>query len=87
MTASIKKTVLIIALTTGLGFSAMASGEVQLNDESKSMITQILTEQGYEVGKIKIEDGLYEAYARKDGQKYEIFMDAEYNVVRTEMDD
>jgi hypothetical protein len=47
----------------------------------------MLTEQGYEVGKIKIEDGLYEAYAKKGDEKYEIFLDGDFTVVRSELDD
>ena len=82
------KTLILSALLVGaLSGAALASDTVSLTDESKARIRQTLTEQGYEVGKIKIEDGLYEAYARKDGAKFEIFLDANFAVVRTERDD
>jgi hypothetical protein len=67
--------------------TAFASDTVELTDENTAKIREMLTEQGYEVGKVKIEDGLYEAYARKDGKKYEVFMNAGFEVVRTELDD
>jgi hypothetical protein len=65
---------------------AMASSEVTLTDETKAQITQSLTEQGYEVGKIKIEDGMYEAYAKKDGKKLEIYLNGDLEVVKTDVD-
>ncbi|SIS77676.1 Peptidase propeptide and YPEB domain-containing protein [Roseivivax lentus] len=82
------KTLLISMLLVGtLSGAAHASDTVDLTDESKARIRQTLTEQGYEVGKTKIEDGLYEAYARKDGAKLEVFLNAAFEVVRTERDD
>jgi hypothetical protein len=47
----------------------------------------MLTEQGYEVAKIKLEDGKYEAYARKDGERYEIYLDAGFKIMKIERDD
>ena len=38
-------------------------------------ITASLTAQGYEVRKVKPEDGMLEAYALKDGKRYEIYVD------------
>ena len=69
-----------------LPVAARASAEVQLTDGMKAKITATLTEQGYEVGKIKIEDGMYEAYARKDDQKLEIFLNGDLEIVKTEAD-
>lgn len=57
-----------------------------LTDEIKAQIVSVLTEQGYSVGKIKIEDGLYEAYAKKDGAKFEVFLNETYEIVRTKED-
>ncbi|MHA6324136.1 PepSY domain-containing protein [Roseivivax sp. CAU 1753] len=82
------KTTLLSALFAGsLALSAQAGDTVALTDESTARIRTMLTEQGFEVAKIKIEDGLYEAYARKDGQKYEVFLNAQLDIVRTEADD
>ncbi|MEZ5824123.1 MAG: PepSY domain-containing protein [Geminicoccaceae bacterium] len=76
-----------LLLTTVISAQAFASDGVVLNDENKAHIKEMLTEQGYEVGKIKTEDGLYEAYAKKDGKRYEVFLDASFEIVRTEEDD
>ncbi|MCB1969582.1 MAG: PepSY domain-containing protein [Geminicoccaceae bacterium] len=62
---------------------AFASG-VELTDQAKDAIRAKLTEQGYEVGKIKVEDGMYEAYAKKDGKKLEVLLDENYEIVRTQ---
>ena len=82
------KTIILPALVAAsLSLPAFAGSTVELTDENVARIRQMLTEQGYEVGKVKLEDGLYEAYARKDGQKYEVFLDADFALVRTEKDD
>ena len=80
-----------LAVCAALSFPAaiaLASDEsVELTDEVTQNIENKLTAQGYEVGKIKIEDGLYEAYAKKDGQRFEVFLDAAFEIERTEIDD
>lgn len=43
--------------------------------KSAEEITAALTEQGYEVRKVETEDGMLEAYALKDGKRYEIYVD------------
>jgi hypothetical protein len=83
----LKNIILPAVIVASLSAPALAGGKVELTEENTTRIREMLTEQGYEVGKIKLEDGLYEAYARKDGHKYEVFMDAEFAVVRTEADD
>jgi len=50
-------------------------------------IRDTLTAQGYDVRKIKREDGLFEAYAIKDGERLEIYLDSAMNIVRTKRDD
>ena len=82
-----KKIILPAVLVGAMSAAALASGAVELTDPNTAKIREMLTEQGYEVAKIKIEDGLYEAYARKDGKKYEVFLNADFDVVRTELDD
>ncbi len=66
---------------------AHAADGVTLNAETEQAVRKTLTDQGYEVAKIKTEDGLFEAYARKDGKRLEVFLDAGYAIVRTEIDD
>lgn len=61
------------AATLALGAPAFASGEV--DQASKDKITAELTKQGYEVRKIVAENGKVEAYALKDGKKYEVYFD------------
>lgn len=83
----LKKFILPAALVTAMAAAVLAGDTVELTDENTAKIRQMLTEEGYEVGKIKLEDGLYEAYARKDGHKYEVFLNASFEHVRTELDD
>ena len=66
---------------------AFASEAVELTDTNTDQIRQLLTEQGYEVAKIKIEDGMYEAYAKKDGSKFEVFLNAAFEIVEVKTDD
>ncbi|WP_027262473.1 PepSY domain-containing protein [Sedimentitalea nanhaiensis] len=88
MTTGYLKTLALCGAMALAGGTAFASGDsIQLTDEIKAQITATLTEQGYEVSKIKTEDGLYEAYARKDGKRYEVFLNDKMEVVRTENDD
>jgi len=81
------KTILTpLAVSLALAGAAHASGKVELTDENTSQIRQTLTDQGYEVAKIKIEDGMYEAYARKEGQRFELYLNADFDVVKTKED-
>lgn len=83
----IGKTLKLTALMSVLAVPALAQSAVIMNDENRAKVREVLTEQGYEVGKVKLDDGLYEAYARKDGKKFEIYLDGDFAVVRTEEDD
>lgn len=77
-------TPLIIA--TLIAGAAHAAGKVELTDENTAQIRELLTEQGYEVAKVKIEDGKYEAYAKKDGEKFEVFLDGDFAIVEVRED-
>ena len=63
-------------LALPLGF-ASASSELDGTTLGKSAdeIKASLVAQGYEVRKVKPEDGMLEAYAMKDGKRYEIYVD------------
>lgn len=74
----------LLALTILL--PGLAFADVNLTPEVEQQIRDALSVQGYEVGKIKIEDGMYEAYAKKDGNKYEIFLNEKLEVVKTKDD-
>jgi hypothetical protein len=54
--------------------------------EVEAEIRSTLTEQGYKVRKIEKEDGLYEAYAIKDGKKLEIYMNDKMEIIRIKED-
>lgn len=75
------------ALSLAAGAALASDDGVKLTDDVRARITTVLTEQGYEVGKIKTEDGLYEAYARKDGKRFEVYMNDKMEIVRTKEDD
>jgi len=75
-----------IAVSLSLLLPAAAHAEVKLTPEVEQQIKDTLTAQGYEVGKIKIEDGMYEAYAKKEGKKYEVFMNEKLEIVKTKDD-
>ncbi|AZQ69333.1 PepSY domain-containing protein [Silicimonas algicola] len=82
------KTLIAPALVAALlATGAFAANSVELTDANTNHIRQLLTEQGYEVAKIKIEDGMYEAYAKKDGSKFEVFLDAAFEIVEVKNDD
>ncbi|MCB1491520.1 MAG: PepSY domain-containing protein [Rhodobiaceae bacterium] len=75
--------VLVCAMSVG----AHAAAEVKLTDANTTKIRSTLTEQGYKVGKVKIEDGFYEAYVRKDGERYEVVLDGDFTVVKVKQAD
>ena len=83
-----KPRLLLISITLGLcsTFAISSDSDFRLSDETKTEITLQLTDKGYEVRKIKTEDGFYEAYAIKDGVKYEIYMDKSLEIVRVKED-
>ncbi|PCJ36084.1 MAG: hypothetical protein COA93_01940 [Alphaproteobacteria bacterium] len=77
------KTIAALIMVSALSIPAVASGNkcavIQKPGQkskwmSKDVITQSLTSQGYKVKKIEKEDGCYEAYVKKDGKKYEIYL-------------
>lgn len=79
--------ILALALTLALPVSAFASSDAALTTERMTEIRTKLTNEGYEVRKIDIEDGMIEAYVLKDGQRLELYLDTALNVVRTKVDD
>jgi len=72
-----------LLLPATAGFAA--ASEVNLTDEVADQIRSKLSGEGYQVGKIKTEDGLYEAYAKKEGEKLEVFLDGDLEIVRTKI--
>lgn len=65
--------------------AALASGGV-VADDVQDQIRTLLTDQGYEVRSIQMEDGAYEAYAMRDGARFEIYLDDSLTIVRVAED-
>ena len=70
----------VVVLVSG---PALASSDPAPSADVTQQITDLLTAQGYEVRRVATEDGLYEAYAVKDGHMYEIYLNAALEIVRT----
>lgn len=80
--------IIALALAITAGSMAQASDDYMKIDPAKAeQIKAQLSAQGYDVRKIEMEDGMYEAYALKDGARYEIYLGKDLNVVNTKIDD
>ncbi|MHA1529461.1 MAG: PepSY domain-containing protein [Alphaproteobacteria bacterium] len=74
--ALIAGTALAAALALPPGFAAASPELVGASvGTTADEIAASLAAQGYEVRKIKPEDGMLEAYALKDGKRYEVYVD------------
>ncbi|WP_323769062.1 PepSY domain-containing protein [Antarctobacter sp.] len=82
------RTLIAAALVGLIALPAAASDGAygKIDKARKAEITKLLTEQGYDVRRIDTEDGLIEVYALKDGQRLELYLDAELNITRTKTD-
>lgn len=76
-----------LALAIALPGVALATSDDMVPQESQAAIRTMLQSEGYEVRQIEREDGMYEAYALKNGERYEIYINAEMQIIRTERDD
>ncbi|WP_243613551.1 PepSY domain-containing protein [Shimia aestuarii] len=88
----LKPLTLAACMALAAPISAQASSDdsydyARLTPETKAQIRAQLTEKGYEVRKIKMDDGYYEAYALKDGARLEIYLDKDLKIVKTKSDD
>ena len=79
--------ILVLAMTLAASTPAIASSYDKIDEATRARITATLTEQGYEVRKIDSEDGMIEVYALKDGQRFELYLDADLKIVRTKTED
>jgi hypothetical protein len=80
------KTIIVSTLLLVPASVAFASSD-SVSAEQEAKIRSTLTEQGYEVRKVKMEDGMFEAYAIKDGKKVELYLDNDLKVVKTKSND
>lgn len=80
----------IIALALAIfagGLASASDDDGKLDTAKANQIKTQLIAEGYEVRKVEMEDGLYEAYAMKDGERYEIYLDSDLNIVESKRDD
>lgn len=80
---------LTLAIATGAAMAAASDkGSTLAADDARAVaISELLTSQGYEVQKIETEGTGFEAYALKDGTRWEIELNADLAIVETERDD
>ena len=76
-----------LALALALPSVALASSDAPVAADTQAAIRTMLEAQGYEVRTIQTEDGMFEAYALKDGERYEVYVNANMEIVRTQRDD
>lgn len=74
---------LAAALAAMLALPANAETEAAPSTEVQAQITTLLTAQGYDVRRVALEDGLYEAYAVKEGHVYEVYLNESLEILRT----
>ena len=79
--------IIATALAIFAGGLAAASDDAMPDAATRDAIESKLAGQGYDVRRIEAEDGMYEAYALKDGERYEIHLDGDLDIVRSERDD
>jgi len=79
--------IIATALAIFAGGLAAASDDATPDAATRDAIESKLAGQGYDVRRIEAEDGMYEAYALKDGERYEIHLDGDLDIVRSERDD
>ena len=77
----------IAAALTALALAGPAFASPGVDAATQSQIREKLTAEGYEVRKIDNEDGMIEVYALKNGERFELYLDADLNVVRSKTED
>jgi hypothetical protein len=77
-----------LALALALGTAARAEdAEAALDPAKEAQVRETLTEQGYEVRSVGMEDGRIEVYAVKDGALLEIYLDENLAVAEVKEED
>lgn len=64
-----------------------ASGDYRVTDEVRAAITTTLEAQGYQVFTIETERGDYEVMAARNGRLWELRLNADYAIIRSEIED
>lgn len=86
MKTNLKLAALATATVLALPLAGLASDRAGFSQDTADQVRAMLTEQGYEVRKIDFEDGLYEAYAIKDGKRMEVYVTAQMQVLNGDQD-
>lgn len=77
-----------LAVALALGGAARADDDESALDATKeAQVRATLTEQGYEVRSIGMEDGRIEVYAVKDGALLEIYLDDALAIAEVKQED
>ena len=85
-----KKPATILAVAIALAVpvtGAFATSSQGISQEVTAQIRAKLTEQGYDVRKIKMEDGLYEAYVVRGGVRQELYLNSQLEILDRKSDD
>jgi Peptidase propeptide and YPEB domain len=68
-------------------YAFAAENTSAVTPEMTLKIETMLKGEGYEVRKVQMEDGNFEAYVIKDGKKFEIVLDAALKIIDTKSAD
>jgi hypothetical protein len=83
MTTS-KLTLKAVMLGMVLFSAPMANAEgTQIDQATQATVIAKLTDLGYEVRKMEMEDGMLEVYAVKDATTYQLYLDGAFNIVKS----
>jgi len=76
----------IFVAALALPGAAVASPDIPVSPEAQAQIRTILESEGYVVRSIETEDGMFEAYATRNVDRFEISLDGDFQIVRTAQD-
>jgi hypothetical protein len=81
------KALIATALASLLLATPQAMASNKIDPALKEKVTAQMTAEGYDVRKVKMENGLIEVYAVKDGKTLEVYLDDKLQVVKTNSGD
>lgn len=73
----------LLAATLAGGLAAPALAGPKIDEATQARIRTELGQQGYDVRRIGMEDGMIEVYAIKDGKKLELYLDQDLKIVKS----
>lgn len=83
------RTIILASAILVLTASAAFADDRPLTDQERARLTEAVTAQGCSGGKMKFDDGKFEVDGAKcaDGKEYELEFDAEFKLIKKEVDD